>query len=191
MKILMHQIFVICLLGVSACSTNMPMKTVPYVDLERFMGDWYVVAAIPTFLEKQAFNALESYELTEQGHIATTFTFNKGSFDGKLKKYEPMGYVVDEETNALWGMQFVWPIKADYRIVYLDEDYTQTVIARQKRDYVWIMAREPFLSEQDLAKFSELISKFGYDAGKLRLVPHKYNASDVSTQKQNDKQVWL
>jgi len=27
-------------------------------------------------------------------------------------------------------MRFIWPIKADYRIVYLDEDYTQTVIAR-------------------------------------------------------------
>jgi lipocalin len=28
------------------------METVPYVDLKRFMGDWYVVANIPTFVEK-------------------------------------------------------------------------------------------------------------------------------------------
>ena len=192
MRTLLRSVFAMSLLGVSACSTNPLMKTVPFVDLQRFMGDWYVVATIPTFLEKQAFNALESYELTEQGHIATTFTFNKGSFDGKLKKYEPMGYVIDEETNALWGMQFVWPIKADYRIVYLNEDYTQTVIARQKRDYVWIMAREPFLSDEDLAKFSALITQLGYDAAKLRLVPHKYETGEVSTLIQNDKKgVWL
>lgn len=191
-RTLMRLVFAMCLLGVSSCSTNPPMKTVPYVDLDRFMGDWFVVASIPTFFEKQAFNAVESYELTEQGHIATTFTFNKSSFEGTLKKYEPMGYVVDEKTNASWGMQFIWPIKADYRIVYLDEDYTQTVIAREKRDYVWIMTREPFLSAQDLAKFSEFISELGYDAAKLRLVPHKYELSEVSTETQNEPRgIWL
>ena len=33
-------------------------------------------------------------------------------------------------------MQFVWPIKAEYLIVYLDEDYSKTVIGRSKRDFV-------------------------------------------------------
>ena len=33
------------------------MKTVPYVDIKKFMGDWYVIANIPTFLEKNATNA--------------------------------------------------------------------------------------------------------------------------------------
>jgi len=36
-----------------------PMETVPYVDLERFMGDWYVVANIPTTIEKGAHNAVD------------------------------------------------------------------------------------------------------------------------------------
>ena len=43
----------------------------------------------------------------------------------------PRGFVVDRASNAVWGMQFVWPIKADYRIAYLSEDYGQTVIARE------------------------------------------------------------
>ena len=30
------------------------LNTVDYVDLERFMGDWYVIANIPTFIEKGA-----------------------------------------------------------------------------------------------------------------------------------------
>jgi Bacterial lipocalin len=30
------------------------MKTVDYVDIERFMNDWYVIANIPTFIEKGA-----------------------------------------------------------------------------------------------------------------------------------------
>ena len=41
------------------------MQTVSYVDLDRFMGDWYVIANIPTFLEKGAHNAVERYDLND------------------------------------------------------------------------------------------------------------------------------
>ncbi|HWP66263.1 MAG TPA: lipocalin family protein [Candidatus Limnocylindria bacterium] len=73
------------------------------------------------------------------GTIDTTFTFRQGGFDGELKRYRPRGFVVDERSNAIWGMQFVWPFKGDFRIAYLDAEYTQTVIGREKRDYAWIM----------------------------------------------------
>jgi hypothetical protein len=66
-----------------------PLRTAPQVDLARFMGDWYVIAVIPTFIEKQAFNAVESYRLESDGSIATTFTFNKGALDGAPKRYHP------------------------------------------------------------------------------------------------------
>lgn len=39
---------------------SVPLATVPAVDLNRFMGDWYVIACIPTFIEKGAHNAIES-----------------------------------------------------------------------------------------------------------------------------------
>ena len=114
-----------------ACASKQPeLETVDHVDIGRFMGDWYVIANIPTFVERGAHNAVETYALNDDGTIATTFTFRKDGFDGKLKEYNPKGFVLDTETNALWGMRFIWPIKADYRIVWLDDDYTQTVIAR-------------------------------------------------------------
>jgi lipocalin len=50
------------------------------VKLDRFMGDWHVIACIPTFIETEAYNAMESYKLDQDGTIATTFTFNKGLF---------------------------------------------------------------------------------------------------------------
>mgnify|MGYP001434341497 CR=1 FL=1 len=55
------------------------MKTVPYVDLDRFMGDWYVIANIPTFIEKHATNAIESYRMSEDGKIKTiSLRLNQG-----------------------------------------------------------------------------------------------------------------
>jgi apolipoprotein D and lipocalin family protein len=150
------------------------METVSRVDLSRFMGDWYVIANIPTRMERGAHNAVESYALATDGSIETTFTFNKDSFDGPLKTYTPRGFVLDRQTNARWGMRFVWPIKADYRIVYLDEDYTRTVIGRQKRDYVWIMARTPQIAEADYQDLLGIVASHGYDISRLQRVPQHW-----------------
>jgi apolipoprotein D and lipocalin family protein len=164
-----------CVLLMAGCAARGPeMKTVDYVDIERFMGRWYVIANIPTFLEKGAHNAVESYELDEDGTIDTTFTFRKGSFDGELKEFNPRGFVRDDPSNALWGMRFIWPIKADYRIVYLNDDYTQTIIGRQKRDFIWIMARTPDISEDDYSRLIERSEALGYDAAKIEKVPQSW-----------------
>ncbi|MDP3086875.1 MAG: lipocalin family protein [Methylotenera sp.] len=164
----------------SACATNKlpPIATVPQVNLPKFMGNWYVIAAIPTMIETKSYNAIENYKLDADGTIATTFTFNKGSLDGEFKTYQPRGFVIENSGNALWGMQFIWPIKAEFRIAFLNDDYTQTVIARNARDYVWIMARTPTISDVEYTKLTNFISNLGYDLKKLRKVPH--NASKAS-----------
>lgn len=174
MKMVLRIIFSVALMiSLAACSKTIPLKAVEYVDLERFMGDWYVIANIPTTIEKGAHNAIESYRLDDDGSIATTFTFHDDSFEGKLKTYHPRGFVQDE-SNAIWGMQFIWPIKADYRIIYLDEDYSITVIGRNKRDYVWIMARESEVSEQKYAEILTLLESVGYSLNEIKLVPQKW-----------------
>ena len=159
----------------SGCAAKgIEMKTVDHVDIERFMGPWYVIANIPTFLEKGAHNAVETYSLNDDGTIATNFTFRKGGFDGKAKEYNPKAFVLDDPSNARWGMRFVWPIKADYRIVYIDDDYSMTVIGRQSRDFVWIMARTPTISDIDYDKLVSFVESIGYDTSKLERVPQRW-----------------
>ncbi len=152
-----------------------PIHTVDYVDLDRFMGDWYVIANIPTFIEKNAYNAVETYRLDKDGTVATTFKFNKGSADGPVKEYHPRGFVRDDPSNAVWGMQFIWPFKTEYRIIYLNEDYTTTVIGRTKRDYVWIMARTPVMQEDEYAAILDFLKVQGYDLQKVQKVPQEIN----------------
>lgn len=171
----MKALLIVSLIMTTACSqVRTPVRTADYVDLQRFMGDWYVLANIPTFIEKGAHNAVESYQLNPDGSIATTFTFNQDSFDGEKKTYTPTGYVFDDKSNAVWGMQFIWPFKADFRIAYIDPDYQQTIIARNARDYVWIMARRPEIPQQDFERLVGIVSEQGYDISKLQKVPHKW-----------------
>jgi len=164
----------LALLG--GCAVTPQKVTVPVassVDLPRFMGPWYVIGVIPTFLERDIYNAIESYELAADGTISTTFTFNKGAFDGPAKRMQPRGFVIQGSGNAVWGMQFVWPIKAEFVIAHLDPDYSETIIARSARDYVWIMARTPTISDARYAALVARVKAMGYDTGKLVKVPQR------------------
>ena len=164
-------------MAVAGCQSipRKPVETAAHVDLERFMGDWYVIACIPTFIEKHAYNAVESYELEGDHKVKTTFSFREGGFDGTLKRYHPAGFVKDTQSNAVWGMRFVWPFKADYRVLYVDDDYSTTIIGRQKRDYVWIMARSPNIPQQEYERLTALAAERGYDPTRLRKVPQSWH----------------
>ncbi len=164
------------LFAIGCSSSSTAINTMDYVELERMMGSWFVIASIPTFIEKGAHNAVEHYELRQDKSIDTTFTFRQGGFDGKEKQYNPTAFVEDRETNARWSMQFLWPFRADYRIVYVDAEYSRVVIAREARDYAWIMSRTSQLGADEYAELVSKLADCGYDTSKLQLVPQRWPA---------------
>jgi len=159
----------------AACAPLEPLPTAPNVDLDRFMGDWYVQGHVPVGSESTAHNAVESYARDEGStRILTSYVFRKGGFDGKLKTMEPTGFVEDTNSGSTWGMRFIWPFKAEYLIAHVDDDYTETLIARRKRDYAWIMTRAPEISDEAFARLSERLVGLGYDPEEIRRVPQRW-----------------
>lgn len=165
------------LLAACASSPTLPpIERAAHVDLPRFMGDWYVIAYTPTFIDEDGYNQIENYRLNDDGTIATTFTFRDGGFDGKTKKYTPKGFVVEGTNNAEWGMQFLWPFKGEFLISELADDYSSVVIARSKRDLVWLLARKPDMSQADYDRHLARIAAMGYDLSKVKRVPQRWPA---------------
>ena len=70
-------------------------------------------------------------------------------------------------------MQFLWPFKSEYIIAYLDQDYNNTIIARNARDYVWIMARTPRINDSQYQELTKKVANLGYDLSKLIKVPQQ------------------
>ena len=160
---------VISALLVASCThqPREPMQTASYVDINKFMGDWHVLANIPTFPERGAINPIERYTLNEDGTVDTSFSFINPR-NGAERELKATGYIQPDSNNAVWGMQFIWPIKADYRVVYLDPDYQTTIIGRKKRDYLWIMSRDPDLPREHLELLIEMAVQLGYDRGLIQ-----------------------
>jgi apolipoprotein D and lipocalin family protein len=151
-----------------------PITPVASIDLPRFMGKWYVIASIPTRFEMNAYNAVEMYELSTDGNVDTTFRFRDGAFTTPVKTIHSTGYVKEGTGDAVWGVQVVWPIKAQYIVAYLKDDYSQTIVARDARDYTWIMARTPTISQADYAALLADVETLGYPLSKIRKVPQAW-----------------
>ena len=137
-----------------------PLETVPFVDIEKYMGKWYVIANIPSFVEKNATNATESYHLNNKGEIETIFSFYKNNLKGKKVTYTPKGFIYNTETNAEWKMQFIWPFKMPFLIIDLADDYSYTVVGYPNRKFVWIMSRTPKISHNI---FQQIINDSGFE----------------------------
>lgn len=155
-----------------------PLPRAESVDIERFMGDWYVIAHAPTRPERDAFNAVERYILCEDGRVPTVFRFRERGFDGERKILRPTGFPDPQSGHAEWGMRFVWPFRAEYIIAWVDAAHDTTIIARTARDYVWLMHRGPEMHPDALEAALQRIADMGYARSALRMVPQRWPEAD-------------
>lgn len=176
-KYLKVTVLMLTLLLLVSCSSRkmtleeMKLRTVDRVNLDEFMGKWYVIANIPTFVEKDAVNAIEYYELRPDGDVDITFTLHRKSPQNPEKKYSARGYVQDTSSSAYWKVQFIWPLKFDYLVLDVADDYSHTVIGVPNQKYVWIMAREPSIAENRYESIITKLERQGYETSKIKKVP--------------------
>lgn len=164
---------------VDGCASNeVPLPRAAYVDVDRFMGRWYVHGYTPIMVDKEAHNAVEHYRLDDEGKIQTTYQFRDGAYDGELKTYTPVGWVHDTDTNAEWRMQFLWPFRSEYIVLHVDAAHTETIIAHPSRKFVWLMTRETQIQETSYARLLAMVEAAGYDLDIVKRLPHDWSYED-------------
>lgn len=160
----------------SGCTSANYQKTVSSVDLDRFMKKWYVIAGRFTWIEKGAHNAVEEYKYNIQDErIDINFYFNKGSFVGEVKRILQKAWIENRKTNAYWKVSPFWPLKFDYLVIALADDYSWTAIGVPNEKYLWIMADRPELSEEELNSIITKVKAAQYSVDDIVRVPQKWN----------------
>ena len=139
------------------------MKTVDYVDIERFMGKWFVTAIVPNMIENGATNASDIYELNSDGTIAITYDAIK---DGKKKQIKQKGIIINKESNAEWSIQMKKPyipfLKFPFKIILIDNDYNYMAVGYPDNKMGWIMSREVKMDEALYNNILTELVSFGY-----------------------------
>jgi apolipoprotein D and lipocalin family protein len=147
---------------------NLPeQKPVPHVDINRYMGVWHVIAAIPTPFDG-TYNPVEHYSWNEKEHrIDVDYHYNSGAPNGPLKHIRQKAFV-ESSSGSEWKVQIIWPFKASYLILDLTEDYAEVIVGVPSRKYAWIMSREKTMPQPRLEECKRKLSLLGYDLAKLK-----------------------
>lgn len=154
-------------------------RTVPLVDLRKFLGTWYVVAGRTTPLERGAHNSIESYRWNaKKKRIDVRFTFRKNSFEGKPRLIKQKAWVEDPSTQAHWKVQAFWPLKFDYLILALAPDYSWTAIGTSNQKYLWVMSQVPEMSTLQLESILAEVERMGYSTREVERIPQKHEIAD-------------
>ena len=151
-----------------------PIQPVQHVDLQRYMGRWYVIASIPSRVERGGHNAVETYRLEPDGSICTWFRLRKGSFNAPVKLIHSTATVVPGTGNAEWSVHLYWLLRLQYLVGWLSPDYSQVMVVRDARDYLWYMARTPQVSDADYQAMLARAKAMGYDTSKIKNVPQRW-----------------
>jgi len=161
--------------SLAACARSAdPIQPVRGVDLSRYMGRWYVIASIPTRFERGGHNAVETYRRNDDGTVCTWFRQRPESFDADVKLLKSTASVVSGSGNGEWRVRFFAFLKTQYLVGWLKPDYSQVMVVRDARDYLWFMARTPSVPYTDYAAMLDRAKTMGYDTSKIQKVPQRW-----------------
>ena len=149
-----------------------PVPRARNVDLGRYMGPWFVLGGIGLWIEKGAHDAMETYAKNPDGSIATIFQFRKDAFDGTVETKPILAWADPSTGDAEWRVRTIWPLKQQYVISHVEPDYSVAIVARDSRDYVWILSRTPRISDEDFERYRKQIAAMGYDLSQFSKYPH-------------------
>jgi apolipoprotein D and lipocalin family protein len=148
-----------------------PLTTTAKLDLERYMGRWWVIANIPYFAEKGKVATADIYTLREDGRIDNVYAYRK-AFDKPEKTTEAIASVVPGTDNAQWVIAFFGGlVKADLLVLDVVPDYSWALIGHPKRKMAWIFAREQAMDDAQYQALRARFKDFGYDPAQLQRVP--------------------
>lgn len=148
-----------------SCSTNgqtVDNSFVSSLDLNRYLGAWYEIARFDHRFEKGLDYCKANYILGDNGKITL---INSGMKNGEPT--EVKGFVKTTPQEGLLRVSFFRPFYSDYRIFYVDPDYSYALIGSDSDKYLWILSRTPQLPNGAKEFLLDEIHRRGYDSSKL------------------------
>ncbi len=152
------------------------LETVDFVDLGRYVGQWYEIARYHHRFQEGCVGSRATYTLRDDGKIGVINECYDKSFSGKLRSVKGKAWVVDKETNARLKVSFFWPFAGDYWIIDLGRNYEYAVVGHPNRKYLWILSRTPDMDEEVYQAILTRLQKQEYDTTKLIKTDQKSGA---------------
>lgn len=153
------------------------LEAVKTFDLGKYAGTWYEIAAFPNKFQKSCVgNITVKYVLKGEGAFdAVNQCVEK---DGRTKEAKGSGKLTDTTGGAKMKIRFapgifsflstVWE---NYWLIDLGPEYDYAVIGEPKRRYLWVLSRDPEMSDALYQQILRRVEEKGYNPAMLVKTP--------------------
>ena len=162
---------ILSLLFTTSC-TSQSLETVSFVDLEKYQGKWYEIAAFPQRFQKGCHCTTATYTKSEKGYIIVENRCNIDSISGKESYIKGKAFIDPDTGNSKLKVQFFWPFKGKYWIIDLAEDYSYAVVGHPNRKYLWILSRTPSMDQKTYEAILKRLKEKDFDISQLKITQH-------------------
>ena len=161
------------LLGACAGAPPRPLPAARDVDLQRYLGKWYVIANIPYFAERGKLASYVIYRQRPDGKLDDLYYYKTAFTQKHDHEWKGVAWLPDSHDPARWKVQFIWPFTSDYTILAVGPGpaYDWALIGLPARNLLWVFARTPTLDAQTYQQLVDRAAALGFPVQKLRKVP--------------------
>lgn len=157
--------------GLAGCATRPAIAPKP-VKIGDVMGDWYVIAHVPHWSERNCFASLLRLRQLPNQRIDVRYIAQKKSIYGRKYLVKGMADVREPKVGTSWDFQFVsglYGFRATFLAVADDGRYA--VLMTPDRRRAWILSRKRSLSGADFEAALRVLDEQGFTIRRLVAVP--------------------
>lgn len=162
----------------ASSANRVPLHTVDYVDIQRYLGKWYEIARFDQKFQKGCTATSATYTLRKDGDIAVKNECRLNNPNGKQKVSYGRAWVVDTDSNAKLKVQFFLKrfkipfLAGNYWILELGDNYEYAIIGDPSREYLWFLSRTKTISERLYSHLINRAQDMNFDTTKLIRTSH-------------------
>lgn len=164
----------------ASAQTTGPLPVVPVLDLQRYSGDWYEIARLPNWFQRNCGGQVRArYGQAVDGEVPVLNQCRRA--DGTLIDAKGVARRVPRSDLPASGQLEVrfapswlaWlPVAwGDYQVLALDADYRTALVGAPGRDYLWLLARQPTLPEAEIALWLAKARALGFPTEQVVRTP--------------------
>lgn len=141
-------------------------KPVSPFNVDKYLGKWYEIARLDYSFEKDLINVTAEYTLNDDGTIGVA---NRGqdSLTGEWEGSVGKAKFIGDKNEGRLKVSFFGPFYAAYNVIGIDKQYQNALVVGNDRDYLWLLSRQPQMSERIRNRFLNKVEALGFDTSKL------------------------
>ena len=167
-------VLVCCTALSPALAERAPLKTVPSLDVPRYMGTWHEIAKYPNWFQKSCASSTQAtYALQANGQVQVLnrCKTDTGEWREALGAARQIGGAASPQLKVRFApewLSFIPLVWGDYWIIELDPDYQWVVVSEPQREYLWILSRAPQMPASTYQTLLGKLDKLGFDTQRLQ-----------------------